>query len=149
MSDAAPKKTSGLGPNGDAVQGFIDKLGALPAGDHVVHGMVKAADAPGGLMLAHVGDCDHWVYIAASAIQKITDTGRVTCLGHSHTTADIQLKDPTSDLEMAFAGIANLHRQALAKVHSLPTRALIGDPCPPGFHLGRDQFGNLSCQPGP
>lgn len=131
------------------MQGFIDNLRTLPAGDHVIHGMVKPAEQPDGLMFANVGDCDHWVFIPASAIQSVRDTGQTVCLGHSHTTADIQLKDPQSDLEKAFSNVAGLHQAQLSKALAAPRARLAANPCPPGFELKRDQWGNLSCQPAP
>jgi hypothetical protein len=144
-----PKQPAGGVGGDEAVQRFIADLNAAPAGDHVVHGMIKAADTGNGLMFAHPGDCDRWIFIPATAIQSIQRSGRVACQGHWHTTADIQLKDPQSDLEKAFADVASLHQAKL--IQGAGRQSLFGasPDCPPGTSWKQDQWGNWGCFPGP
>jgi hypothetical protein len=132
----------------EAVQRFINELKAAPAGGHVVHGMIKPAESNDGLMFSHAGDCENWIFIAATAIQSIQRTGQVGCGAHSHNTADIQLKAPQSDLEKALACVASLHQAKLLQTAAYFQSA---GPCPrqcqPGTSCKQDQYGNWGCFP--
>jgi hypothetical protein len=101
-------------------------------------------------MFAHAGDCDHWIYIPTSAIQTIRRSGRVACAGHSHATAELQLKTPQSDLEKTFASVASLHQNKLFQPRgNMQLANLASAGCPDGYHWGQDQWGNWGCWPGP
>lgn len=146
MSDKSQGSRSASTDEG--VQAFIDDLHNAPAGGHILHGMVKPAEAPDGVMFAHVGGCDHWAYIPATAILSIRGTGRTACKGHSHATAEIELKAPNSDLEAALVNVAHLHQASLLQLQASVSWLTALNPCPPGQHMGKDQYGNPQCQAG-
>lgn len=145
-----PKSSSGTVPEADAsnVERYIEALREHPNTNWHMTGMVKASPNSDGLLVAHLGDCKRWAHIPASAIDKVTETGRLRCGTHTHPIADIQLKEPRSDTEVAYAALANLHR---AKLDDVLTSSLGGGGynCGPGEHWGQDQYGNWGCQVGP
>jgi len=148
MGKRTEKDLAAQAPVSDGVQAYIDALRRAPDSKHVLIGMVKAAEATDGVMVAHIGNCRRWAHIPALAIKAIRGNGRVACGSHSHTVAEIHLKEPNSDLETAFANIANLH---LSRLDDMQTKIAVGDggaPCGPGEHWGQDQYGNWGCQPG-
>ena len=77
--------------------------------------MVKPADDHSGVFFAPPGDCTHWAFIPKGAIEDIQGAGHSRCGGHFHALAEIHLKPPTSELENAYASIADLHRTKLAQ----------------------------------
>ena len=125
-SEPAPAETA---RQDDAVQSFIDDLQTAPSGEQVLYGMVKPADTRDGLMFAHPGGCERWIFIPTTAILSIRRSGRIACRGHSHAAAEIELKAPQSDLEKTFASLANLHQ---ANLLSLQSNLQAGDPPDPG-----------------
>ena len=130
----------------DNVRQFIDDLSKAPSGPSVIHGMVKQAEDNDGLMFAHTGDCQHWVFIAASAIARIQNAGRTQCGGRLYSLAEIQLKSPETDLEKAYALVGDLHRTKLAQITtSVPTGGPPPIPCDPPKKLQRDELGNWYC----
>jgi hypothetical protein len=131
----------------DKVWRYIDDLKKNPSGETMLYGMVRPAEGDDdGIMFAHQGDCRHWIFIPRGVIQDIRNIGRVQCSGHFHPLAHIQLNAPQSDLEKAFASVANLHQSKLAQYTG---NALMSDEpnilCPPGTQLRRDQSGNWVC----
>jgi hypothetical protein len=140
MANSANKRLSaGEAPEGD-VRRYIAELRQAPPRETMISGMVKSAEGKDGLLFAHTGDCEHWVFIATSAIQTVKTTGRVQCGGHSYNLAEIQLKTPQSDLEKAFALVGDLHWAKLARsMVSAPANG----PCPKGTKPVFDDWGNL------
>ncbi len=128
----------------DVVQRFIDELNEQPVGEHVLFGMVKPAEKRDGLMFAHAGGCGHWIHIPKSAIASIISGSRIPCRGHSHATAEIQLKAPQSELEETFVRIAGLHRARLEQV--LASALHSGLKCGHDEHKVTDSYGNERCE---
>jgi len=148
MADKSKRGLSEPAEQDDAVQSFIDELSEEPSGNHVIHGMVKPSDGNDGLMYALPGQCDHWIFLPRSAIQTIRRSGRVNCNGRLHTTATIQLKEPQSDGEKTFAGLASLHQASLLQLQRKLSLANALDPsCPTGTSWKQDQWGNWGCWP--
>jgi hypothetical protein len=96
MTDSAEKQPSGSEQPEENVRRYIEELRKNPSRETMISGMVKPAENNDGLMFAHIGDCEHWTFISAAAIQAIKSMGRVQCGGHSHALAEIQLKAPQS-----------------------------------------------------
>ena len=148
MADKSKRAPSESPGRDDAVQSFIDELRAEPCGDYVLHGIVKPADDAEGLMFALPGRCEHWIYLPRSAIQTVRRTGHVTCKGHVHASAVIQLKAPQSDREKTFADVASLHQASLLQLHgNLASVASLKPTCPLGTSWKQDQWGNWGCWP--
>jgi hypothetical protein len=142
MVDKSKRGPSESAGQDDAVQSFLDELRTEPSGDYLLHGMVKPSDNTEGLMFAIPGRCEHWIYLPRSAIQTIRRTGHVTCRGHFHTSAVIQLKAPQSDREKTFADVAGLHQ-----AHLLQLSGNLSYSCPLGTSWKQDQYGNWGCWP--
>jgi hypothetical protein len=149
MGPQSKRTTAETAGRDDAVKSFIDDLQAEPSGDHVLHGMVKPADTTEGLMFALPGNCEHWIYLPGAAMQTVRRTGRITCKGHFHATAEIELKAPQSDLEKTLADVVSLHQSNLLRLHGdLPSGAQLNAAvCPPGTSWKQDQWGNWGCWP--
>jgi hypothetical protein len=148
MGAKSKRTTAETAGQDDAVKSFIDDLQAEPSGHHVLQGMVKPADTSDGLMFALQGDCEHWIYLPAAGIQTIRRTGRTACKGHSHVTAEIELKPPQTDLEKTFADVASLHQSDLLRLHgNLLASAQLNAACPLGTSWKQDQWGNWGCWP--
>lgn len=149
MEDIVAKVPAGKASkttDGSGVRKYIAALRTSTDPGHTLIAMVKPAPNDDGLMLAHLGDCRHWVHVPEDAIEQITEKGRTRCGTHSHPVAQIELKRPGTNLELAFSAIADLHLAKLDGAFAAAPPA--GNICPPGQHWGQDSNGNWGCLPG-
>jgi hypothetical protein len=129
------------------VEKYIRALKNAPAKETMLYGMVKPADDHSGIFFAPPGDCTHWAFIPKGAIEDIQSAGRSRCGGHFHELAEIHLKPPASELENAYASIADLHRTKLAQISERTLPPKPNYKCPKGEQWTYDNFsGGWFCQ---
>ena len=148
MASQPPKKER---QPSDDVQQYIEELrkNSHPR-ETIIFGMVKPAEGTDGLMFAHTGDCESWIFIPAVTIRTIRSAGRVQCGGRFYTLAEIHLDAPQSELEKTYALVGDLHRVKLAQYSGDPSiSGPPSTPCPAGFEWSLDQWGNWDCLPKP
>jgi hypothetical protein len=128
------------------VKEYIAALYARSDASYQITVMVRAVPETDGLLVAHLGRCGPWAHIPEAAIETVTDNGQIRCGFHTHAVADIKLKKPAANLELAYASLANLH---VARIETLSASG-VNDPCscPDGQHYGKDSDGNWGCLKG-
>ena len=147
MSDESEKTAAGLAV--DKVQAFIDELRNRPE-ERMISGMVKPADDSNGLMFAHAGDDNHWIFVSKSAVRTIHRTGRIQCNGRFYTLVDIELTAPQNEVEATLTQVAQLHGMKLARQTSADLGSAVSPlQCPPGQQPKQNQDGSWICVPTP
>jgi hypothetical protein len=131
MARAPNRKNTNIN-NTSSVENFIRELESEPAPGTVFTGMVKLIpDDNEHLLVAHIGNCNHWVKIPRAALADAQRVGTVACSGHEHVAGRLIFHEPKEPKERAFANLANLHLVNLAEANG--TNSDSG--CPEGHRV--------------